>query len=386
MGRELEQIIQREIAAAGGVLPFVRFMELALYHPRHGYYMTDRPKVGKEGDFYTSPTVHPVFAETVADAIIAMLAGSRWERPALVEAGAGTGSLLASVLEQIKRAAPTLYTALQVIVIETSPYHRSLQQQALASFSGEKRWYASIEEAAEHERVDGVLLSNEWFDAFPVHLLEKSGNGWQEVGVAWDAQAACFVKRYLPQLTPAAAAYLREKEIDLAAGARMEANPAVRQVMLAIARLLREGYVITIDYGDTDEGMYHPSRHNGTLLCYRRHQVHDNPLLDPGEQDITAHVNYSDLMRWGEQAGMETVAFMSQERFLLGSGILAKLVEHTDRDPFTSDAMRRNRAILQLIDPGGMGGIFRVLIQRKGNPAAQSLPFLKESQKKDARV
>ncbi|UFJ41894.1 SAM-dependent methyltransferase [Brevibacillus humidisoli] len=376
MGQELQAIIRDEIADAGGVIPFVRFMELALYHPGYGYYMTDKPKVGKQGDFYTSPSVHPVFAETVADAVVDMLDHCSFERPVLVEAGAGPGSLLAAMLEEIRQKAPQWFELLQVVLIETSEYHRDLQRSALASFDGEKRWYPSVEAAAKHEAVTGVILSNEWFDALPVHLLDKQQHGWREVGVAWDPIGGRFVERYLPELTSMAEVYLSEKQPDLPNGARIEANPLAREVVEALSRMLVKGYVITIDYGDTDEGLYHPSRRDGTVMCYYRHRAHDNPLIHVGEQDITAHVNYSDLIRWGEAAGLLPVTLTSQEQFLLGSGILEKLMDHMDRDPFTSPAMRRNRAIQQLVSPGGMGGVFRVLVQRKDLSESIPLRFL----------
>jgi len=366
MGEALQAIIRDEIAAAGGVIPFVRFMELALYHPRYGYYMTEKPKVGKQGDFYTSPAVHPVFAETVADALIEIFARGAFERPCLVEAGGGTGRFLANIVERIRQKASGLYQSLKLVMIEMSDYHRALQQEALASFGGEKRWYRSVEAAAAEEMVTGVILSNEWFDAFPVHVLEKRGERWREIGVAWESGSQCFVERYLPELTPAAAAYLAEKQPALPSGTRIEASPAAKQAVASLARMLQRGVVITIDYGDTDEGLYQPSRRDGTVMCYYRHQAHANPLVHVGEQDITAHVNYTDLIRWGEAAGLVPLALTSQERFLVASGILEKLQEHSDRDPFASPAMRRNRAIRQLVAPGGMGGVFRVLVQQKG--------------------
>lgn len=376
MEKALQAAIREEIANVGGVLPFVRFMELALYHPRYGYYMTDRPKVGKQGDFFTSPAVHPVFAETVADAIIDIFAHYAFQYPVLVEAGGGTGHFLATIVERIRQQAHDLYRSLRLIMIEASAYHRTLQEKALASFAGEKRWYPSVEEAAEQERVTGVMISNEWFDAFPVHLLDRQEDGWREVGVAWDSRNERFVEQHVPTLTAEAAAYLTEKRPNVPSGTRIEACPAAKRAVAALAGMLQQGLVITIDYGDTDEGLYQPHRRDGTLMCYYRHQAHTNPLMNIGEQDITAHVNYSDLMRWGEAVGLVPLLLTSQGRFLLASGILDKLQAHTDRDPFTSAAMRRNSAIRQLVEPGGMGGVFRVLIQQKGGGERPPLRFL----------
>ncbi len=367
MADELLAIIQGEIGqSACKAIPFARFMELALYHPRYGYYMSEKPKVGKEGDFFTSATVHPVFAETLADAVIGMWRKAGIDRPALVEAGGGTGALARNMVRRIAEAAPDLYRQMRLVLIESSPYHRRLQQEALAEVTVEKCWYDSVEAAAEAERVEGVVVSNEWFDAFPVHLVERHRQGWREVGVGWDSAAERLVETYLPALTDEVARYLeREPLPKLPAGTRIELNLGMRGAVEAVSRLLARGYVITIDYGDTAEDLYHPSRRRGTLMCYYRHQAIEDPFVRVGEQDMTAHVNFSALMKWGEAAGLAPLALMRQDQFLIKAGILHKAQAHNDRDPFTSEAMKRNRAIQQLILPGGMGGVFRVLIQSK---------------------
>jgi SAM-dependent MidA family methyltransferase len=372
----LHHIRDEILGSAAGAVPFCRFMELALYHPRLGYYTSARAKVGKEGDFYTSATVHPVFAETLADVALEMWEKTGMTEPVLVEAGGGTGSLVRHIAERIRTAAPRWYSRMRLVLVEASPYHRELQQQALADCSCPKTWYATIEEAAAAERVEGVLLSNEWLDAFPVHILEKRADGWHEVGVTWDEESGSLKEVLLPALSEAVADYLAEAEPHVEAGSRIEVNLGMKAAITAVARLLKRGYVITIDYGDEEEQLYHPSRKRGTLMCYRRHQAHDNPYIYVGEQDMTAHVNFSALRRWGEAVGLLRVAYMRQDQFLLRSGILTKLTEHQDRDPFTSEAMRRNRAIRQLISPEGMGGVFRVLVQAKGVPADVPLRFL----------
>jgi SAM-dependent MidA family methyltransferase len=362
-----------------GAIPFVRFMELALYHPQYGYYTSDRTKVGKEGDFYTSATVHPVFAETLADTMIDMWQQSGMAEPVLVEVGGGTGYLMKHIVERIRHAAPSLYERIRLLMIESSPYHRDLQREALLAHPVPKTWYPTVEEAAAHETVEGVLFSNEWFDAYPVHVLEKHQDGWHEVGVAWDEQAGSFREVLLPYLTDAAAAYMAAAEPRVDAGTRIEVNLAMRQAIAAVARLLTRGYVVTIDYGDEEEQLYHPSRKRGTLMCYYRHRAHDNPYVHVGEQDMTAHVNFSALRKWGEEEGLLHLAYMRQDQFLIQSGILRKLQDHQDVDPFTSEAMKRNRAVRQLISPDGMGGVFRVLVQAKNVPLDLPLRFLQKA-------
>lgn len=371
--------IEHEIKACPqAAISFARFMELALYHPEYGYYTSSRPKVGKEGDFFTSATVHPVFAETLADVIAEMCIQGGYAKPTLVEAGGGTGYLMKYITARLAESYPELAKKLRLLLIEASPYHRELQAEALADFSGEKKWYASIEEAAKSERIDGVLLSNEWFDAFPVHLVEKTKTGWQEVWVAWDDKTNRPLERLMPQLSERLQEYLDEIDRNLPVGMRVELNLAMRGALKAISTIVRSGYVITIDYGDTREALYHPSRRRGTLMCYHKHQASENPYVNVGEQDITAHVDFSALIGWGEEYGLQPLALLRQDQFLLQSGILTKLQEHSDRDPFTSSAMKRNRAIRQLIEPSGMGGTFRVLVQGKEVPDDLPLAFLQK--------
>jgi len=369
-----EKMMQNEQKA----IPFVTYMELALYHPQWGYYTSEQVKVGKEGDFYTSAAVHPVFAQTLADSILELWEKSGIEEPTLVEVGGGTGYLMKHMLEHIRCIAPAYYEKLQVVMVEASPYHRALQEQAIAHESVPKQWISSIEEAAERMQIEGVIVSNEWLDAYPVHLLEKGADGWREIGVTWDEQEQSFKETSLPELTDPAKRMLQEKEPPVMAGARVELNAGMKQAIAAVGSMLKRGYVITIDYGDEEAQLYHPARKRGTLMCYYRHQAHDNPFIHVGEQDMTAHVNFSALQRWGEAAGLTTLAYLRQDQFLLRHGILQRLQNHQDQDPFSSEAMKRNRAIRQLIAPDGMGQVFRVLVQAKEVPTDLPLRMLQK--------
>lgn len=371
----LYTVIREEIASRPErAIPFSRYMELALYHPVYGYYMSDKPKVGKSGDFYTSASVHPVFGETLADAAAEMWrAGGLLPAPVLVEIGGGTGALCRHILDRLQMAEPDLYRSLTVMLIEASPYHRRLQEEALQAHDVPKLWFASLAEAAERQRIDGVILSNEWLDAFPVHVVERSGAGWREI---WVTEKGDGFAELRGEVTPRLAEYLQALKRDVPNGMRLEVNLELEQAATDVSRLLNRGYVVTIDYGDTEEELYHPSRKNGTLMCYYRHQAHEDPFAHPGEEDITAHVNFSAWKRYGERQGLREVAYMRQDKFLMNCGLLQKAVAHNDRDPFTSIAMKRNRAILQLIDPAGLGGRFRVMVQAKEVDAKAGLRFL----------
>ncbi|MGN7470058.1 class I SAM-dependent methyltransferase [Brevibacillus sp. SAFN-007a] len=377
--------IRHEIESQEGrAISFARFMELALYHDSHGYYMSDLPKVGKDGDFFTSATVHAVFGETMADAVSELWRAVGLKQPVLVEIGGGTGSLCKSMLGRIRETEPDVYKRLKVVLIEASPYHRRRQEEVLREHEVAKVWYASLDEAAADGAVEGVVLSNEWLDAFPVHIAERTKTGWKEVAVTYAEGRFREVLRE-PSAPLLAALAEIESAVPIPSGMRIEVNLGLKQAAEQVGRLLANGFVVTIDYGDREEELYHPSRKKGTLMCYHRHQAHDNPYIHVGEQDMTAHVNFSAWSRYGEKAGLQEVAYMRQDKFLLQCGLLHKAVAHQDTDPFASQAMKRNRAILQLIDPAGLGGRFRVMVQQKGrerHPTA--LPaFL--INKKDAR-
>lgn len=369
MNRWIRDEIQRHPEKA---IPFSRYMELALYHPTYGYYMSDRPKVGKEGDFYTSATVHPVFAETLADVVADMWKAGEIDIPVLVEIGGGTGMLCRHMLDRFRETQPELYRSLKVILIETSPYHSEVQREALQTHEVHKVWYASLEEASRNEQIEGVVLSNEWLDAFPVHIAEKTKAGWQEVWVTYGESGFIESPR---EVTPELRDYLDGQAMNLPRGIRIEVNLGMEQAARDISRLLKKGFVITIDYGDLQEELYHQSRKKGTLMCYHRHHAHDNPYIHAGAQDITAHVNFTAWLESGEKAGLKKLAYLRQDRFLIRSGLLGKAVAHMDTDPFTSMAMKQNRAIAQLIDPAGLGGRFRVVIQSKEVDDRASMRF-----------
>lgn len=380
--KALEQLIRAECEQSPSrMIPFARFMEQALYHPRYGYYTVKKTKVGKNGDFYTSATVHPIFAETIADTVADIMEQVRPAEPALVEIGGGTGYLMKHLLGRLQKKQPALFAELKLIIVEASPYHRQLQQEAVSGFGVKTKWYASLAEAARHETVEGVIFSNEWLDAFPVHLLQQEKDGLHEVGVYWDVEAKQFAEAYLPEPMQAIQVFLQEEPLHFSARMRVEINLGMRQAIGDVSRLLSRGAVITIDYGDEQQELYHPSRNRGTLMCYHQHHAHDNPYIHIGEQDMTAHVNFSHLQQWGVEAGLAPHWYGRQDRFLIQSGILERLVDHQDRDPFTSGAMKQNRAIQQLILPGGMGGVFRVLVQTKALSEETSFVF---QHKKDA--
>lgn len=360
MQHPLLEIIAEEIEAQPEKkIPFRRFMELALYHPRWGYYRREEIKIGRRGDFYTSPTLGEVFGGTLAQ-VIARMAGSFSSKGywCLVEVGGGDGRLA----EQLLRSLEEKGSLPQVLwLVETSPFHRDCQKKRLADFPVPVRWAHEMSEVpADHPC---ILLSNELLDAFPVHQVIRRGGKLLEIHVAWDEDRDRLFECCGPLSHPSLAAYFGEMEWDLPEGWRAEVPLDALAWLESTGEWLRTGYLITIDYGGTTEELSLPQRKNGTLRCFRNHRLHQDFYSGPGTSDLTAHVHFSALMDRGERVGLQNLIYTTQTRFLQRAGIFDQLMEPSV-DPFGPEA-KRNRAIRQLALEGGMGDAFRVLVQSK---------------------
>jgi SAM-dependent MidA family methyltransferase len=346
-------------------------MDLCLYDEEYGYYRSERVKIGKEGDFYTSSSVGTLMGEMLAAYIAEQL--PELVGPAggltLVEFGGGTGRLSRHIMDALQ-AGGSAYERVRLVLIETSPHHRALQREALAAHAARTSW-TSEEEWLAGGAADGVLvLANELLDAFAVHVVEADDAGRpHEVCVAWDEAAHRFAERLRP-LGDDVSAYLAAETIRLLPGQRAEVNLAADAWVGRIAGRLRRGRLVVIDYGDVAAELYAPHRMRGTLLGYRRHEAAERPYEYVGRQDLTAHVNFSALIRVGRAAGCTAHELMPQREFLLRQGILAQLQDALGTDPF-SPAARRNRAIRQLLLSDQMSELFKVLILSKLPQSAQ---------------
>lgn len=349
-----------------GAIPFRDYMELCLYEPSWGYYSREAAKVGKDGDFYTSASIGAIMGEVLGAYFIRlseqMFAAD--EPVAIAEWGGGTGRLSALVLDTIAERSPGLYERLDYSLVEISPHHRRLQLETLAA-------HPNVRHAEEREWTEAgggraaIVFSNELLDAFPVHRVERSGGVLYEWHVGWDGSRGMFVPRLLP-LDPhgPAARYIGREGFAIREGQRIEVNPAAADWVKRIGAGIGQGALVTIDYGDTAEELYAAHRMSGTFMCYRRHQAHDDAFAYPGEQDMTAHVNFTACIRAGEEAGFAEWSLRTQQRFLLDEGVLELLAPHDGRDPFGA-AARRNRAVRQLLLGDSMSELFKVLVQTK---------------------
>jgi SAM-dependent MidA family methyltransferase len=374
---DLIAVIRAEIDAAGGRIPFARFMEFALYHPSWGYYRSPMRRPGRPGDFLTAPETHPYFGITLARQI-----AECWERldrpdPFVVrEYGSGIGALAWDVIAGLSEEAPKCRAVLQYRLVETNPHRRA---QSLADFAegglGDVVRGEVISPGADPEPITGVVIANEVADAFAVHRLIWRDGRLREGWVVWSGQE--FAEEEHDLSAEAAAAdpegMLRENGIDLAEGDRIEISPAAAAWFASAARGLRRGYAIVIDYGYPAAELYRAHRLAGTVRAHREHTVSDDPFAYVGEQDLTAHVNFSALRRAGERAGL-TFAGQTNQGAFLASLEMGDLLVALGKDPQTAlpEYLAAQAAILRLIDPGGMGR-FGVLIMARDAPVCPPL-------------
>lgn len=321
---------------AGGAISFERFMELALYHPEHGYYRKPG-RIGRQGDFLTSPTIHPMFGWALAGWCRDIWA--RAGKPAefaIIEPAAGDGALAGAILDWAASRTDGFREAIRYIAVEPNNPGDDPRVE----------W----RKEPPHPAAFGAVLSNELFDALPVRLYEAGGRGPVELLVRWDGD------RFLE--TPGGVASIDEAPVS----GRFEVNLRAYPTMLELCSLVGTGAVLTIDYGYPREELWAPWRTSGTLMCFYRHTAHEDPFIHVGEQDMTTHVNFSDLELAAEEAGMESFGPVSQTEFLFALG-LGGLVESARSD--MTEYFTRRRALEQLTDGAGLGRI-RVFASTRG--------------------
>lgn len=350
-------------ASAQRRLSYAEYMRLALYDERYGYYMRERAQIGKEGDFFTNSHVSDVFGKLFASVFL-RLVERNYVPPHICEFGGGDGKFARAVLNEWKEKSPNTYEQLTYTVLETSLKQRARQLQTLGAVSEKVKQYKNIQEFQKHAAsFSGIVFSNEFFDAFPVHVITKENGTLYELFITIDGDE--LVEEKHPLENERIIEYLRERQLSLAEGQRLEVPLALKTFLLKTAKFFRHCVMFTIDYGYTDEELRLPARRQGSLRGYYRHKLIANPLCHPGKMDITAHIQWDALRMYGEQAGWQCVSLLRQDRFLLAAGILQYLEEHDDENPF-SEKVRQNRAIRSLMMDDGMSAAFHVMIQQKG--------------------
>jgi SAM-dependent MidA family methyltransferase len=358
----LRQLIVDEIRR-DGPMPFARYMELCLYHPELGYYSRATEQFGKAGDFYTSSDVHAVFGRLLARQFEEMWrALDSPDRIDVVELGPGRGLFAADVLDWSAKQFPDFARALRYQLVEQSPTFRARVKERLAGHiaSGEAGIFESLESAASAAGQHLILFANEFFDALPVEIVDHRGS------VRVMENGGRFGEQFVPP-SGQELAFLDSYGVQPEPGERVEVPLASLPWMDRIARAFkgRRGFAILIDYGYTREEQL-AGRHRDTLMTFRRHQASPSPYEAPGEQDITAHVNFTALRSRGSDLGLEPIALLTQSQFLIGIG------EETQfADAFQDCRLPQERAkvalqLKHLISPEAMGETFQVLLLSRG--------------------
>jgi SAM-dependent MidA family methyltransferase len=356
----LAEILALQIKERGRIT-FAEYMDACLYHPEHGYYAKKDQQAWR--DYVTSVDVAPVFGRLLARQFHEMwtLLG----RPSpfcLVEAGAGSGDLAKQILDCASESLGEFYSALHYIAVERSATRRVTQEKTL-----EKHLAAGRFEACEQlpdEIACGCLFSNELFDALPAHRVVEEHLELREMYVAHDGQA--FYEESGPLFSSAIASYFTEQGIALREGQMAEAGLSACEWIEGAGKRLRRGFVLTIDYGHEARELYDERHSRGTLLAYSRHRASEDFYRAPGEQDLTAHVNFTALDMWGARGGLTRLGYTSQTNFLLA---LARQTDFADLYPAGASEHEQIAARLRfktLIHPEGMGETFKVLAQYRG--------------------
>jgi SAM-dependent MidA family methyltransferase len=364
-----------------GPISFEQFMSMALYYPELGYYSNPEAVIGKEGDFFTSPHLHPIFGAIMCRQLIEM-----WGvmgRPSLfhaVEMGAGGGYLCKDILDYLHKNVNQsdshknerdFVTCLQYVIIEPYGHFENKQKKILKEYEPNIEWLHSPDKL---RGIKGCVLSNELLDAFPVHVIEMD-KGLKEVYV--NIAEKGLIEEKADTGSSEIVKYAEQFSIPAREGYRTEINLHIKSWLHQVREILSQGFVLTIDYGYSAKEYYSEDRNRGTLLCYHRHQVNEDPFQYVGSQDITSHVNFSSLKIWGEDKGFKTLGYSSQGIYLTASGIDELIVEqYAD----SSDYMNEISKIKGLIFPQGMGESHRVLIQYKGEgtPELRGFSFKNE--------
>ncbi len=351
----LAAILENKIKKYGPI-PFHDFMSTALYHEKYGYYRQSSFPAGGRGDFVTSPHTSRIFGALIANQIEEFHEILEENKFVIVEMGAGAGYLARDILTAIKEIRGSI-SDITYIIIEPSRQTERIQKEIVAEYSKNITWLPDI---SHLDQFSGCLLSNELLDSFPVNVVQKENDGWKELYV--DLSETGFTEVFRSIEDSFIDEYLSGLPKDLPVPYRTEINKEMYEWVKTISKKLIRGFILTIDYGYTASQYFSPHRNRGTVLGYYSQNVIDNVLQYPGLLDITAHVNFSDLHRWGKENGLTTVGYSPQYAFLGGldfENTFKRLYKKVD--PFSPEMA----AVKMLIMPQGMGDSHNVMIQEK---------------------
>jgi SAM-dependent MidA family methyltransferase len=354
LSQQLAQLIQQKIKNAGGWINFAEFMQMELYTPSFGYYSGGAKKFGMAGDFVTAPEISPLFAQTLALQASQILELTQGD---ILELGAGTGKLAADLLLELQalNQLPKQY-----FILEVSDHLRQIQLETLqkklpADLYGLLVWLETLPES-----FTGLIVGNEVLDAIPVHLIVNTAQGLHERGVSFQKKLDKEFD-FIWQDKPLGKGKLHDEVSTyfLPNDYLTEFCPAALGLMNSLADCLKQGVILMIDYGFGAAEYYHPQRNQGTLMCHYQQLAHDNPLINVGLQDITAHVNFTRIAHTGQTHGIRLAGYVNQAQFLINCGILDILAQTSPNNmaayaPLVAAAQK-------LLSPAEMGELFKVI-------------------------
>lgn len=355
----LEELLAERIRRYGPI-PFADFMRECLYHPVHGYY--SKAESQRFVDYYTSVDVHPIFGRLLARKFAEM-----WDQTGqpqefvLVEAGAGGGRLALHILDFCQAKLPEFYKAARYVAVERSASRREQAAARLERHGPAGRLQVSAE--IPQQVPTGCVFSNELIDALPVHRVVMADESLHEVFVC--REDGKLVDVVAPVSTCAINEYFATQGVTLREGQHAEAGLEACDWIAEVGRRIERGFVLTIDYGHHASELFDEHHMKGTLLAYSKHRINEYLYESPGEQDLTAHVNFTALEMWGKRSGLETAEFTSQTAFLLALGQPNEFADLYDRAQSEAEQVRARLQLKTLIHPEGMGERFQVLLQRK---------------------
>ena len=365
--------------AQSGPIPFRDFMESALYEPEHGYYFSGRAAIGRDGDFLTNVSVGPLFGRLLARQFVEMW--DRLYRPTqftIVEQGAHGGVFARDVLAALSDFAPDCFHSTRYVIVEPADPLRVRQEDALVHIAGGRlEWRASV---AELEAFEGVHFSNELPDAFPVHRIRRTDGEWVERYVEWKDDRFHFTDG--PLSSDALRKHVALLARNYPEGYETEVNLASGDWIASLAPKIRRGWVLLIDYGYPRDDYYRPERAAGTLSGYANHLRATDLLENPGEIDLTAHIDFTTLAECAEAAGLTPCGFTDQHHFMVG---LSRL-HFSDSEALTPAKQKELREFKTLMHPNMMGASFKALCLEKPNAPDPSPPLSGFAFASDARV
>lgn len=359
---QLHQLVCQSIHDAGGKISFSQFMSMALYQPTLGYYQNDLQKFGDKGDYVTAPEMGRLFAQCIANSISKLFKqGGELANQSILEIGAGSGSLVINLMQSLHQlnALPSSY-----LILEPSSSLQKQQREKVAScipeISDKVQWISELPRA-----FNGVILANEVIDAIPFERVKKDNGQWRKLGVGLEFEQLTnslmnpVVDESLPG--PLVAEQFSEEYVD---GYTTEYRPLVNGWIKSLSSALNTGAIMLIDYGYAAAEFYHPQRSAGSLNCFIRHHQHDDPYQLVGLQDITAHVDFTQVALAASKNELNVDGFTTQAGFLLENGI-TQIAEQQNTDVPAEVRYQRSRELQQLLMPGQMGEVIKVILLSK---------------------